>query len=70
MTIEFINRHDVNVGDIVRDRRKRKWIVVNVDYRNGGHNQLVHLVRIGATGPWTYVKWLADGQFEDFQDSP
>ena len=70
MTIEFISRHDVNVGDVVRDRRKRKWIVINIEPHNGSHNQLVHLVRLGATGPLTYVKWLDDEQFEKFQAKP
>lgn len=68
MKVKIQGRFGVNPGDIIRRARGlRRWVVVSVDYHNGGTTQLVHLVRLGATGPLTRVICLADDEYEAFQ---
>lgn len=66
MAIKFQSRFGVDLGNVIKDKRRRTWVVVGLHYEMGGNCQIVRLVRANP-GICFFVKTLADEKFDEFQ---
>lgn len=65
---ELIERFDVLRGDLVSDRRGRDWIVLGYHFGCGGNCMIVRVMLAKPVfGFIAWTKYLADGEFEEFQ---